>query len=167
MMQLYASDLLCHSSVASDLHYLGSSLSAAAVGLCNMMLHMFHMNNYTIQKEEGRGSVRVRRKGRRRRTKNNNEEDEHSGHVWGDEDEKEGNEIERILSSVPVPSVYINKWDQPCSLCLLISIPTVLQSIQIDCDSCRLWPSLKNNSPPRLLGTFWWFGLEVTQAWTA
>lgn len=58
--------------------------------------------------------------------------------ILGDEDEKEGDGIERILSLVPVPSVYINKCDQPCSLCLPVSIPTVLQSIQIDCDSCRL-----------------------------
>lgn len=50
----------------------------------------------------------------------------------------EGDEIERILSLVPVPSVYINKCDQPCSPFLLVSVPTVLQSIQIDCDSCRL-----------------------------
>lgn len=48
--------------------------------------------------------------------KNNDEEDEETGRVWGDEDEKEGDEIERILSLVPVPSVYINKCDQPCSL---------------------------------------------------
>ena len=47
-----------------------------------MMLHMFHMTNYTIQKEEGGGSVRVRRKGRRRRTKDNDEEDEETGQIW-------------------------------------------------------------------------------------
>lgn len=52
-MQLNASELLCQRNVAPDLHYLGYSLSAAAVWLCNMMLHMFHMTNYTIQKEEG------------------------------------------------------------------------------------------------------------------
>lgn len=33
----------------------------------------------------------------------------------GGDDEKEGDEIEIILSLVPVPSVYINKCDQPCS----------------------------------------------------
>lgn len=60
-------------NVAPYLHYLGSSLSAAAVRLCNMMLHMSHMTNYTIQKEEGGGSVRIRRKGRRRRRKNNDD----------------------------------------------------------------------------------------------
>lgn len=38
-------------------------LAAAVVGLCNMMLHMFHMTNYTIQKEEGRWNVRVRKRG--------------------------------------------------------------------------------------------------------
>lgn len=65
MTQLKASDLLCQRNVAPDLHYLGSTLSAAAVGLCNMMLHMFHMTNYTTQKEEGGGSIRVRRKGGR------------------------------------------------------------------------------------------------------
>lgn len=91
--------------MVTDLHYLGSSLSAAAVGLCNMMLHMFHMTNYTIQKEEGGGSVRVKRNARRRRMKNNDEEDEETGKVLGYEDEKEGDELERILSLVPVPSV--------------------------------------------------------------
>lgn len=44
-MQLNDSDLLCQKNVAPDLHYLGSGLSAAAVGLCNMMPHMLHMTN--------------------------------------------------------------------------------------------------------------------------
>lgn len=51
MMQLYASDLPCQSNVAPDLHYLGLSLSAPAVGLCNVTLGMFHMTNYTMQNE--------------------------------------------------------------------------------------------------------------------
>lgn len=37
--------------------------------------------------------------------KNNDEEDEETGKVLGYEDEKEGDELERILSLVPVPSV--------------------------------------------------------------
>lgn len=58
------------------LHYLRSSPSAAAVGLCNMMLHMFHMTNYTTQKKEGGGSVRPRKNARRRGIRNNVKEDE-------------------------------------------------------------------------------------------
>lgn len=38
------------------------------------MLHMFHMTNYTIQKEEGVLLIRVGRKARRKKMKNNNEE---------------------------------------------------------------------------------------------
>lgn len=69
MTQLNASDLLRQRNAAPDLHYLGSSPSAAAVGLCNMMLHMFHMTNYTIQKEEGGGSVRGKEKGEEKEDK--------------------------------------------------------------------------------------------------
>lgn len=60
------------------------------------------------------------------------------GSVVGDGDEKEGDEIEIILSLVPVPLVYINKCDQPCSPSLPVSTPAPLQSVQMDCDSCRL-----------------------------
>ena len=42
------------------------------------MLHMFHMTNYTIQKEVGRRSVRVRRRGG---GKNNDEEGKKTGKV--------------------------------------------------------------------------------------
>lgn len=37
--------------------------AAAAVGLCNVMLHMLHMTNYTIQKDEERRSINAEEKG--------------------------------------------------------------------------------------------------------
>lgn len=89
---------------------------------------MFHMTNYTIEKEEGRRSVRVKRGELCWGGENNDKKHTGQDKFLCNKAQRGGDEIERILSLVPVPSVYINKCDRPCSLCLPISIPTVLDS---------------------------------------
>lgn len=131
-----------------------------------MTLHIFHMTNYTIQKKEGGGSVQIRRKGRRRRRKNNDEEDEETAQVFRRWWWERGwwNRNNTIISSCSF-SLYQQVWSalQPVSPSPSPLFSNQSKLIVIAADFDLLWRTI---APPRLLETFWWFGLEVTQPWT-